>query len=174
MSYSAIVYYPDRERKTATQPFGTRGARLFNYQIDRGNSNPAPKKGGLTLADRVEIEIVAIAKGTNFIESQKWEAVAKEVVNQPEIEKLTSIGALKIFIPDAEITRNRSSDFSSIEDLQEIIDNSKDVDWLSLSLKIDQRADVSTMLANRLKEIEEEVAAMSQQLNSGATMPGLR
>ena len=174
MSYVAIVYYPDREKKTPTQPFGMRGSRIFNYQIDRGNPEPAQKKRTLTLADRVEIETVAIAKGSNFIKAADWEAINKEAANAPEIEKLISLGALKIFTPDAEIIRDRSSDFSSIDDLQEIIDNSKNVDWLSLSLKIDQRADVCTMLALRLKEIEDEVTAMSQQLNSGAAMPGLR
>lgn len=168
MSYFAIAYQPERE-KSRQMPFGVRGARLFNYQIERPTA--AKKDSKLTLADRVEIEVVTINKGTNFIDTDKWNSVLKHEVNQVVINNLIKCGALAIYTPTAEFPVRDTTDFEDIAIIQELAENSKDVDWLSLSLNVDRRPEVRKLLADRLKDIQDEVAAMSQTM-SGSIATG--
>lgn len=161
MSYFAIAYQPERE-KSRQIPFGVRGARLFNYQIERPTA--AKKDSKLTLADRVEIEVVTINKGTNFIDTDKWNSVLKHEINQTVINGLIKCGALVVHVPTAENPVRDTTDFEDITVIQELAENSKDVDWLSLSLNVDRRPEVRKLLADRLKDIQDEVAAMSQTM----------
>lgn len=161
MSYFAIAYQPERE-KSRQIPFGVRGARLFNYQIERPTA--AKKDSKLTLADRVEIEVVTINKGTNFIDTDKWNSVLKHEINQTVINGLIKCGALVVHTPTAENPVRDTTDFEDITVIQELAENSKDVDWLSLSLNVDRRPEVRKLLADRLKDIQDEVAAMSQTM----------
>lgn len=173
MSYFVVLYFPERESAKGL-PFGLRGSRLFNYQIDRGQ--PASKSSGkVSPADRVEIETVAVNKGANWIDGKAWDSVNSHEVNKTVITKLLQTGALKIFAPDTPETAVKdSTDFCDIGVIQEIAGNTKDVDWLSLSQMVERRPEVRTLLAQRLQEIQEEVAAMSQKLNGAIASPGMR
>ena len=168
MSYFAIAYQPERE-KSRQMPFGVRGARLFNYQIERPTA--AKKDSKLSLADRIEIEVVTLSKGTNFIDADKWNSVLKHEVNQIAIANLVKCGALTVHTPTAEFPVRDTTDFEDVGIIQELAENSKDVDWLSLSLNVDRRPEVRKLLADRLRDIQDEVAAMSQTI-SGSVASG--
>ncbi len=157
MSYTSVIYSPEFEKATGL-PFGVKGDRIFYYQIER----PKPQKGE---KERVEIESITLRKGTNFIDTDAWEAVGKHSSNEDELARLIKLRAITIYTPDdPQQCGKDTTDFADEMTVQELVENSKDLEWLGLCLNVDRRLNVRKLISDRIRELKEEISAQRQRV----------
>ena len=167
MSYIAIIYRPENERRNSGMPFGMRGDRLFWYKIDHGEATATTlKKGAATVLEKIEQDAVALKKGVNFVQAAAWEAATKFSVNEAEIKRLEkSPQAIIVYAPDdPENCAQDTTDFADEMTVQELVEASYDVDWLNLSLNSDRRIPVRKAIDARLRELQEEASIRKQRM----------
>ncbi|MCC5618181.1 hypothetical protein LC605_24470 [Nostoc sp. CHAB 5836] len=161
MTYLAIIYNQDAEKRQPGLPFGMRGDRLFHYVIDR------PKIKGER--EKVEVDGVVLKKGTNFVDAIAWEAVKKHPSNELDLQRLTKLNAIVVYIPDdPETAAKDTTDFADESIVQELVENISDVEWLKLSINVDRRIPVRKLISDRLKDIDEETSAMRQRISASS------
>ncbi|MBN3946457.1 MAG: hypothetical protein HWQ38_08165 [Nostoc sp. NMS7] len=159
MTYLAIIYNPEMEKRQLGLPFGMRGDRLFYYQIDRPKTK-TPER------ERVELGSVILRKGTNFVDAFEWGAVNDHLSNKPDIARLTKFGAIAVYPPDDPVTAAKdTTDFADESIVQELVENISDVDWLKLSVNVDRRIPVRKLIGDRLKDIDQAASAMRQRIS---------
>jgi hypothetical protein len=157
MSYTAIIYSPEFE-KASGLPFGVKGDRIFYYQIER----PKPQKGE---KEKVELESIVLKKGTNFIDAEAWQAVSIHPSNESELTRLVRLRAITIYTPDnPESCGKDTTDFAEESTVQELVENSKDLEWLGLCLNVDRRLNVRKLISERIKDLNEEIASQRQRV----------
>jgi hypothetical protein len=161
MSYLAIIYFPENERRQPGLPFGMRGDRLFNYQVERA----APKKTNGNTLEKIEQESIVLRRGLNFVEAEGWEGVQRHPVNVEAINLLLKLQALIIHTPDSpELAAKDSTDFADESVVQELVENCANQDWLNLCLNCDRRIPIRQVITNRLKDLAEEESVRRQQM----------
>lgn len=159
MTYIAAIYTPENEKKRAGLPFGLRGDRLFNYVIER----PAIAKGKSD--PRIEQDAVPLRRGLNLIPSESWVNVQKHEANAEEIARLMKSGCLVIYTPDSPETAGKDTqDFADTEVIQQLVEYSRSIDWLTLSMNVDRRPEVRKLISDRLKDLREEENIMRQNM----------
>lgn len=163
MSYVAIIYISDLEKRQPGLPFGMRSDRAFYYPIER----PKPMKGELA---KVELDAVVLKKGTNFVDASAWEAVNKHPANEIDLARLTKFNAISIHIPDnPQQAAKDTTDFADESVVQELVESSNDLEWLRLCLNVDRRIPIRKLISDRIKDIDEEISAMRQRMSVALT-----
>ena len=163
MTYLAIIYNPEAEKRQPGLPFGMRGDRLFYYLIER------PKIKGSTEREKIELDSVVLRKGTNFIDISTWELVKKHPANEPDLARLTKFKAIVIHTPDdPAIAAKDTTDFADESVVQELVENISDIEWLKLSINVDRRIPIRKLISDRLKDIDEETSANRQRISSSS------
>jgi hypothetical protein len=159
MTYFAIIYNPESEKRQLGLPFGMRGDRVFFYPLDR------PKVKGER--EKAELDTVVLKKGTNFIDAIAWDSVKKHVSNEPDIARLSKLQAITVYTPDdPENAAKDTTDFADESVVQELVENITDMDWLKLCINVDRRIPIRKLIGDRLKDLDEEKAAMRQRISS--------
>lgn len=148
----AIVFRP--------KDYGINGSFGFYYQINR---TPALRKVAdkgapvATLANEpIEIDMVELKPGVNFVEPAVWDQVVKHGQNGQIIATMQSKAALSIHVPDTENPVGATSDFSSVAVVEDILRHITDEDWVSYSMNNDKRQDVFKRCSERLKQIRDK------------------
>lgn len=177
MSYVAIIYYPENEKRSSGLPFGMRGDRQFWYTLNAPSpqgkaTTKKSEEAATSLTENyrntikpIELDAVTLKKGTNFINAEAWKLASSESQNIADINRLLKISALRIYTPDnPEVAGKDSSDFADVSVVDELVNNSSDSDWLTLCLNVDRRIEVRQIIDLRLKDIREEEAARMQRI----------
>ena len=163
MTYLAIIYHPEAEKRQPGLPFGMRGDRLFYFPIER------PKIKGSTEREKIELDAAVLRKGTNFVDTLTWEAIKKHPANEPDLLRLTKFGAIIVYSPDEPATAAKdTTDFADELVVQELVENISDVEWLKLSINVDRRISVRKLISDRLKDIDEEASANRQRISASS------
>lgn len=162
MSYVQILYLPRSERKSKGMPFGNMGDRVFAFPKHRTDkataANGNGKRGQL---EPIEMDYVVIKEGTNQVAQADWEAAAAYATHANDIKRLMSQSILNVFEPAEGKIGRTTADFEDFQDVTEIVNHCKNIEWLSFSLQIDTRedesagGDVRQLIRDRLNELEE-------------------
>lgn len=156
--YVQVVYLPQNEPKTKGMPFGNQGDLVLSFS----KKVPTPSNGsGKNRNEPVEMDFVALHKGTNEIDVAQWEAAINHPFTATEIKRLMSKNCIFVYKPDEGKIGRDTTDFASFEDVEQIVSYCNDVEWLTLSMQVDRRSherdggDVRRLIQERLIEIEE-------------------
>jgi len=121
--YYAIIYTPRLEATSDQSPYMDQiSCRSYCYAVTKGTKEKP----------LVSVETVPIREGVNFIDPKEWQAVIADNSHREEIEQLSSdySRVFKILIPDSELARRSTIDFSNIRDAELLVENATDIDWL--------------------------------------------
>lgn len=162
MTYLAIIYNPEAEKRQLGLPFGMRGDRLFYFPVERPKVNKGER-------EKIELDAVVLKKGTNFIEAIAWDSVKKHSANESDLARLVKFGAIIVYTPDEPISAAKdTTDFADESIVQELVENTSDVEWLKLSINVDRRITVRKLISDRLKDIDEEASANRQRISASS------
>lgn len=137
----ALIFHPKR--------FGQYGSFVFNYALNRNN-------GSKSRREEVELAAFELKKGVSFVEPEVWAQIIAHGKNGTIVDRMTAQGALSVYTPDAEDPVGSTADFSDLNAVAAILNNTTDADWISRSISRDSRKEVFKMGSARLKEIEED------------------
>jgi len=148
----AIVFLPRTEKKRPDQPFGMIGDRAFPYYIDKGKASKGKE---------LEVGMVVLKEGTNFVDKDAWVAVSSHANNKPILDRLLRERVISVYEPDVEKQGRETTDFSTFEAVEDIVNNCFDAEWLTFCLQIDRRTgesdegDVRQLINRRLAELQD-------------------
>lgn len=150
--------------------FGQRGSFIFYYQIPRVTRGAkAAEKGAATAViespREVELQMVELTKGSNFIEPEIWKLVEAHGDNAKTISDMVAKGALASYAPDSGELHNDTTDWSNVGVAAAIVQECYDEDWLTRSMYREQRKHVISAVQEQLKQIKENKLARSQSNN---------
>lgn len=146
----AVIFRP--------KAFGQRSSFLFFYAIAR---DAAVRKGRRT--DEVEMQILELKKGVNFIEEETWTQISNHGKNSEVIAQMLRKNALAVYKPDAEDVVGSTSDFTDLSVVADILQATDDAEWIQRSIARDKRKEVFKLGSDRIKEIQEDKADRRQQ-----------
>lgn len=139
---------------------------IFHYAIPRLGAARKAAKEGDSFQVPVEMDLLEIKPGVNFIQPEIWKMVTDHGQNGSVISGMQAKGSLSVYNPDVNEPVGATSDFSSLTVVEDIIRNAVDEDWLQRSIARDSRETVFKLGSQRIQEIKESKIARSQTASS--------
>lgn len=144
----AVVFVPRND--------GRFGKQVFHYPV-------RVVKG----KKEIDMEVLPLEKGTNFIDEEVWEAMLSHPPNQAEVARLSENRTLAVYKPDAEVPVGSTSDYTSLQTVRAIVENcSPDHKrWLEISLARDTRPEVFKAISTWMTNLDEVKRNRKQQFS---------
>lgn len=139
---------------------------IFHYAIPRAGAVRKAAKEGDSFQTPVEMDMLEVKPGVNFVEAEKWKLVVGHGANGSVISGMQAKGSLSVYTPDVNEPVGATPDFNSLTVVEDIIRNATDEEWLQRSIARDSREAVFKMGSQRIQEIKEAKIARAQTASS--------
>jgi hypothetical protein len=156
--YYAIVHRPKLDQPQRI------GYTIFSYQID----NSLVRQINNNVQTQIELGVLTLKEGCTFVPYAIWQAAMAFPQNRYEVERMQSMGAIAIFIPDSQATSNDSTDFTLISTAIGVISFCNDPRWLEKSRNRDKRIEIDKAIEQRLEELAETTKKSNQSFPMGS------
>jgi hypothetical protein len=146
----ALIWDPTRDTAVAPSVGTATPIRTYHYSLVAGYAQQSENRA---IPQFVTLDFRLV--GRNWIDNELWQqakAQSKQQSNDP-LGRLLRLRAIREFVPIVGTLTGTLSDYS-IEDAQELILGVFDVDVLRAEQKAEQRPELVTYIAQRIRDLE--------------------
>lgn len=108
--------------------------------------------------EELQLSMIKLIEGVNFIEKEQYDLMMQHPRAKADWTAKERRGAIAVYqptVPEGEYPTDTTADYPDLGDVQDIIQNCFDSEWLRLCIAKDNRPGISQWCYTRIQEIED-------------------